>query len=520
MMQSSIVKFFSFSLKQDQSIYKLAKNLLLISLVFHLAAAWFNIGYYHPDEYFQISEFASSKMGKTPVSDLPWEYQSSLRPAFQPAMMYCMSKALQISNPVMISFVMRLLSALAAWLVTALFILISLSQVRSVELRKLILWLSTISWFLPFLHARFSSENWSSIFFLSGLSILLILLNREEKKEKMNEVLLPLFISGIAFGLAYVVRFQTGFMIAGVGCWLLFYRRLDFKNLLVLFSGIAVSVAGGILVDRWFYGKWVLTAVNYFNVNILEGKTADWGVAPWWDYFRMIFINTIPPFSIVIMACVVIFFFRHQKHILSWICIPFLIVHIINGHKELRFLFPLVNFLPVVIGLSFDGDVRQPWLKRLANIFSNGKNKIFLKIYIGLNVLLMFIVCIKPANESFSFYDFMYSNYHDREVNLYTASGNPYELVGLPVDFFKPGKLKVISIPNDSLFIQPVSDHQVVNLFLEKDFESGNKTFLATNHAEIIYQNIPEWMKYFNFNDWLKRSKVWRVYRIGEAPPQ
>src|ERR1700730_17037052 len=100
---------------QNDSLNRLAKKLLFIGLCFHLLSAWFNAGYYHPDEYFQIFEFASYKIGKTPAQDLAWEYGHAVRPAMQPFMVYAFSGIFHLSNPVAISFLARLISSVPAW---------------------------------------------------------------------------------------------------------------------------------------------------------------------------------------------------------------------------------------------------------------------------------------------------------------------------------------------------------------------------------------------------------------------
>jgi hypothetical protein len=100
------------------------------------------VGYHNPDEYFQITEFASYKLGITPAANLAWEFNAGIRPALQPAMIYGLCKLTNLSNPVMVSFLLRLVSALAGWGVTALFVLVCLKQVRSDEMKKMILYLS------------------------------------------------------------------------------------------------------------------------------------------------------------------------------------------------------------------------------------------------------------------------------------------------------------------------------------------------------------------------------------------
>ena len=57
-----------------------AVSLFLISV-----AAYFSYGFYHLDEYYQILEYTSFKLGKTPAAELAWEYHCQSRPWMQPA---------------------------------------------------------------------------------------------------------------------------------------------------------------------------------------------------------------------------------------------------------------------------------------------------------------------------------------------------------------------------------------------------------------------------------------------------
>lgn len=498
-----------------------------------MLAAFFNVGYHNPDEYFQLTELASYKLGITPAAHLAWEFNAGIRPALQPAMIYGLCKLTNLSNPAMISFLLRLISALAGWGVTALFVLVCLKQVNSDETKKVILYLSVFLWFMPYIHSRFGSENWSGIFFFAGLSVFLLRYNEEDAEQRRGEdgerkTLLRNFsaasfsylLCGILMGLSLVVRLQSSLMIAGFLSWLLIYGKQKYKHLLLLALGILCSVFVGLLADRWLYDRWIFTAVNYFRVNVLEGKAVlEWDIMPWWTYFSKLFINLIPPFSILFILAVFVFFFRYYKNVLTWVCLPFLLVHIIEGHKELRFLFPLVIALPVIVGLAFDAETNTGLITKLKNLFSQRAARILARVYILINIGLMLVACVKPANEAFSLYDFIYSNYNDKPVNVYTASENPYVLVGVPVDFFKPVKLNVITVSNISELNRIVSSGDTVNLFFQNGLHTDEGLYLADKQAKLVFQNIPAWVEVFNFNNWLKRAKIWRVYEIQKMKP-
>ena len=59
-----------------------------------------------------------------------------------------------------------------------------------------------------YFHARLSSENVSATVLFSDLINHLLFVNHPHKR-------IHLFVAGILFALAFVCRFQTGFMVAG-----------------------------------------------------------------------------------------------------------------------------------------------------------------------------------------------------------------------------------------------------------------------------------------------------------------
>ena len=61
------------------------KYIILTGCLFTLLFAFFSNEVYHPDEHFQILEYAHMKLFGTPVpAELPWEYVLMMRPGLQP----------------------------------------------------------------------------------------------------------------------------------------------------------------------------------------------------------------------------------------------------------------------------------------------------------------------------------------------------------------------------------------------------------------------------------------------------
>ena len=325
---------------QSRNFFK-QNYIYLLSILILFVTACFSSGYYHFDEHFQILEFAGLKLKMTVATNLPWEYTYQMRPAIQPAIVVLLYKffiALGINNPFAIAFVLRVLSAVVSF--TGMF-LIYKAFYKSIIDYAFKLWFSLLSfflWFMIFENVRFSSENWSGSIFLIAFALLYT--NQSKGKRFF-------FCVGMLLGLSFLFRYQTGFLISGLILWHLIIKKSI--NTLFLILGVLLLLGTGILIDRWFYGNWTLTTWNYFNQNILQNRVSDFGIRPWWYYLERIFIEGIPPFSLIYIAGFILFFVYMRKDILTWTLLPFLLIHFIIGHKEIRFLFPLIGFMPVII---------------------------------------------------------------------------------------------------------------------------------------------------------------------------
>src|SRR4051812_21478509 len=106
-------------LRHDPEWKSFLTRWLLLSLFFHGLASVFSIGHQAADEFFQILEFMSFKLGKTPSQSLSIEYFEKMRPWLQPAIYAPVVKLLNfigISNPFNWAIVLRFLSGFVGWL--------------------------------------------------------------------------------------------------------------------------------------------------------------------------------------------------------------------------------------------------------------------------------------------------------------------------------------------------------------------------------------------------------------------
>ncbi len=484
------------------------RKLIIVGVVIHIITAIFSVGYYHVDEHFQILEFTSIKLGIAQEEDLPWEYQAHLRPAIQPAFAYILIKIMNfmtLDNPFFHATLLRLISALLSLYCVYLLIISLNPEIRSDFLKKWFVFLSLLIWFLPYLHVRFSSENWSGIFFWIGFYLLNM--KNIEGQNPDNTYMKTLFV-GLILGLSFILRFQIGLLIGGYVLWLLFIKKEKWSTLFLLSSGIVLFILVGILIDYWYYGEWTFTAWNYFKVNLLEGKTSDFGLEPWWFYIEEIVIKGVPPYSIIIIISVIFVWFKYPKHAVTWIMIPYVAVHSFIGHKELRFIFPLVNILPFIIVLSLQiigGD--QKFFK-LKNLMKSSKKPV-LFLFMIMNSILLFAICVKPADMHIYLYQYVYNTYDPEKTEIISVGRGPYSRA-VPVNFYKKKEFQIKTFNDEQEIHEYIlnTDKTVLYATQKPELNPNMKTFNCTK----VYQNLPPGVKYYNINNWVERTPFWTLY--------
>jgi phosphatidylinositol glycan class B len=487
------------------------RKLIIFGIVIHIITAIFSVGYYHVDEHFQILEFTSLKLGVAQEEQLPWEYQARLRPAVQPAFAYILIKTMNfmtLDNPFYHAMLLRIISAIISLYCTYLLIITLIPEVKSDYLKMWFIFLSLMIWFLPYLHVRFSSENWSGIFFWIGFALLLTI---KSEKQKSENIYSKIFIAGLILGLAFILRYQIGLSIGGLILWLIFIKKEKWSHLSVLSSGIILFIIFGALIDYWYYNEWAFTAWNYFKVNLLEGKTSDFGVQPWWYYLKEIIVKGVPPFSLVIIFSVILVWIKYPKHVISWILIPYIAIHSLIGHKELRFLFPLVNILPFMIVLSFQIIKEDERLSKLKHLLRSSKKPLLI-LFMVINSVFLLVICVKPADMHIYLYQYIYNRYDPVKTEIISVGRGPYSRA-VPVNFYKKKEFEIKTFKNEQEIYDYIINADKTILYATKKptLDPTLKSFNCTK----VYQNLPPGVKYYNLNNWVERTPFWTLYECG-----
>jgi phosphatidylinositol glycan class B len=488
---------------------------LVVGLAVHLLAAFFSVGAHHYDEHFQILEFAGLKLGINQADDLAWEFHERMRSSLQPALAVVVIRGLEalgLTSPFSQATVLRIISALLSCLCMFLLVRAFLPDIQSRVLQRWFVLLSFLIWFLPYVHARYSAENWGGLLFGLGLAWLWRSRGSDVSAPPKHG---PVLAAGLLLGFAFMMRFQVGLMVAGLVLWLIIVKRERLRTLFVLHAGIVGAILVGVVVDRWFYGHWTFTAWNYVHMGLFNAAAPDFGASPWWTYISVIVLRAVPPFSLVIIAAVMAVWIGYRRHVVSWITIPFLIAHLLVGHKELRFLFPLVNIVPLVLVLAFQLARGAEFLRRFRDVARRWR-KPAVALFWSVNTLLLLVACLKPADNYAYFYKYVYDHYASGHAVLAYTDDDPYRRVTLNLNFFRPRGLRTVHVPSakalDSL--QRATNARV--LFASNRFEPGPT--LRHSGCIRVYRFLPPWVQRVNYTNWLDRTAVWTLYDC-DLPP-
>ena len=428
-------------------------------------------GVYHSDEHYQILEYAHMKLFGTPTVDhLAWEYPLQMRSGVQPFVAWvvcCGLTAAGIWSPWLAVTLLQLLSALLSVVVMLFFwrtVRGGLSEAQS----KWFLLTGFFLWFMAYLHVHFNAEM------LSGNLLLLLaaLTIRYRRSDSRQEFRWGLALGAVA-GALFIVRYQAGFALLGYGIWLLCFNR-RWRLYAGMVVGVAVLLAVGMAADRWLYGEWVFAPWNYLQENILHARMDLFRHEPWWYYLTAPVLEGGIFFGLLALVATLVFFCRHPRHVVTWMLIPFLLIHFFLAHKEIRFFFPALFFVP--------------WF--LVDLF-RGRGEV-----VALNLAEETTYCSRMQHFSGEPRVTEARFYLPRNLDLRHCATSA-ELEAAAQQLTAAGR-QVLILSADS----GLADHSPLTL------------------RKINWSPYPAWVvRYFNFNDWTRyavRSK--NAYEMVESP--
>lgn len=247
------------------------------------------------------------------------------------------------------------------------------------------------------------------------------------------------------------------------------------------------------IVDYWGYGEWVFPPYQYLYWNIFEGKASSFGVDPWWKYFEKVVTRGIPPISLPLFIATLWFWAKMPWHILTAITLPFFVVHSMIGHKEIRFLFGIGLFSPLLFGL---------FLEKFQNLLEWKKTAKFIAC---LAVLLMIVSSVKVAYTPITFYKDLYQSGLTPKV-IYTS-----DVVRDPMWFYmrEPFEFELLQKPD---FTQRMNTES--GLYFSNDHELQEELHdKLSQKCDVIHQTYPQWV--LDIKPRFIKMKYWGLYNCN-----
>jgi hypothetical protein len=160
--------------------------------------------------------------------------------------------------------------------------------------------------------------------------------------------------AGALAGVALFLRYQNGVVAAGLLLWLLVSRRRAEALAFAAVAG-AVVLLGGAL-DWLTWGHWFQSARAYLGFHA-RGGSAAWGYAAW-SYYLLYLWRATGLALVPIMVGLVLAVRRAPAPVA--LVLASLAVHSVVGHKELRYVLPVVPLATTLAGGALGAALARP----------------------------------------------------------------------------------------------------------------------------------------------------------------
>jgi hypothetical protein len=494
---------------------------LAISALFFLTASIFSVGSYNPDEYFQVVEFASTKLGLSNPADLPWEYANEMRGWLQPAIYVAVARLAEfvgIYRPLTLLFLFRLVTAIVVWSAVWSLIAVGRRWLEREEDRRLLYWVTALLWLLPFMAPRTSGETMSAAMVCFGVAALQCRLRLRTGPGLFGLSVL----AGLAFGLCFEFRYPSVFMAAGAALWYLWVGPARILLLIALAIGSLLAVGAGCLADWWGYGHLTFPAYWYVYQNFFMGRAEALGTAPFFAYLYLPVTSggTVTPLLFTIVIATLTAWIRRPRSAVTWTTAPYVAILSIVGHKETRFLFPLIPFAPFFIVEAFTFAIGSNSTGRIVAFLRWLATGYRLKIAYVFNAIGLLGVLFLPQWGRAPIYQRIEDEAFATKgpldaVVIHTLYPSPYAYTDLHASFLEPKNIRWSINP-------PLAD-------LEARQSRGDKFLAAIDipvgsrqtadwvkaNCTLLSSVYPPWLEPYNFSGWQQRSYWWELYRCG-----
>ncbi|KAF0913032.1 hypothetical protein E2562_019806 [Oryza meyeriana var. granulata] len=331
-------------------------RVLALALAFRAANALLVRTYFNPDEYWQCLEVAHRIVFG--YGHLTWEWKRGLRSYLHPlifAALYKILALLHLDTPWFMSMAPRLLQSVFA----------SFGDLYLYKLSKLIfnnhvaqwaLFSQLVNWFMFFCITRTLSNSMETILTVTGLyywfvaiesskGTLIVSKQQAASKQSPPSRKMALLIAA----LACAIRPTSAITWLYVG--LLDFIQMKSKSRFLFLEVIPLGVfvlAVTTFLDCWMYGSRIIVPLNFLRFNLFSSGGDYYGTHVFHWYFSQGFPSMIWTFLPFLISGIM----KSREWRLAGLILWVLAVYSILGHKEFRFVLPVLPLMFMFSGYN------------------------------------------------------------------------------------------------------------------------------------------------------------------------
>lgn len=375
----SYLDFFEAWVRQHSEFVALGM-LIIVGWFIRVALAVGTGGMVHPDEIYQSLEIAHDL--KWGYGFIPWEFQIPSSPEedgaarsylFPLLFFYIFELCEMLGIPYEINGTLKAVRFFSATYCTLLIPIVYyfskelLPPQKPPHIFSLFAAFLTTMWFqFPFFGIRTITNSFVTPLILGALYLHLRTTKRKNEYSYVK-IIGSEFIAGILLGLACALRMDS--VVFFVPFFILRHQnnRRMLSQYLLLFTGFVVMFFIQGMTDLYFFGTFLASPINWYRFNIVEGKSAIFGVQPFFFYFGKILVK---PFYLVNFAMLVgMLIYRIQVtlhksrgkihdewffatlELLLWVLMSIIVLSSVE-HKEERFLFSIFPIIMILFAAA------------------------------------------------------------------------------------------------------------------------------------------------------------------------
>lgn len=506
-----------------------------IAAVFYLLSAVFSTTFVHPDQHFQTLEWADFKRTGTNEALLPWEYHYAIRPWIHPYLYFVLLNALDfvgITGPFNQDRVLRILTGAFGMWAVILFCRTIAWWLPLPGQKRTVAAVFALVWLFPNFFTRLSSETMATSFFLLSISAL-FLLRKDPIAVEVGDRMAPpftgrmtfstegLLLSAACLGLVFHFRYQMGPIMVALAFWMLVAARTPIWQMVQYCTMVLVVVALGIGVDFVGYGGYELAPWNNIKANVIDGVAASFGTSPWYYYFVTPLTS---PMGIALVVSLIWFWIKYPRNLLTLLTALFMLQHSLIGHKELRFILPI---LPLALAM-FVFLLPAGWYGEKGTANPLRKRPVWLLILAWILIVANFGGLIGqtlfPLKSEVAVHKFILSR-EPEHFEFYSFGASPYLWVEdhlgeyrIRMEFYRPEKVTHHIVENPAELEAAIAQHGPVYFLFDKDdrIKASQWSNLETLCTP-IYHSFGPLMKQINFNDWQQWERQFSIFECQAA---